>query len=146
MSGTRRGDRVLGGLMLAGAAWLWWAAGSLEGGFGDPVGPAAFPRLIAAPTALCALVLLLRPGADAAWLHGRQTALQLAAVAALLVYPAAVEPLGFPAATALGAAALALTMGAGPGRALLVGAAAGPGLQAVFAGLLGLALPAWPDL
>ena len=130
--------------MLLGAAWMWWAAGSLQGGFGDPVGPTAFPRLIAAPTGLCALVLMLRPGPDAVWLRGRQTGLQLAALAALLLYPAVVEPLGFPLATALGSAALALAMGAGPGRAAAVGAVAGAGLQAVFAGLLGLSLPALP--
>ena len=143
---TRRGDRALGAVALAGSAWLWWEAGTLDGGFGDPVGPAAFPRLVAVPTGLLALLVLLRPDADARWWHGRQTLLQLAALAALLLYPAALEPLGFPLATALGAAALALVMGAGPARALAVGVVAGPGLQLVFSGLLGLPLPAWPGL
>ena len=143
---TRRGDRALGAVMLAGSAWFWWAAGRIEVGFGDPIGPAAFPRLVAVPTALCAAILLLRPEPDERWLHGRQSALQAAALAVLCLYPLAIEPLGFPMATALGSAALAVTLGAGALAALAVGALAGPVLFAVFDAALGLPLPAWPAL
>ena len=143
---SRRGDRILGALALAASAWLWWAAGGLEASFGDPIGPAAFPRLIAVPTALCAALLLLRPGPDERWWHGRQSLRQLAALGALLLYPPAIEPLGFPLATALGAFALALALGARVGRAALLGALAGPCLFALFDTALGLPLPGWPRL
>ena len=143
---TRTGDRALGALVLAGSAWFWWAAGALDHGFGDPVGPTAFPRLVAVPTGLCALVILLRPDPDEAWWHGRQSLMQMGALVVLCLYPLAIEPLGFVVSTALGAAALALALGAGPGRAAVIGAFAGPGLFLVFDALLGLPLPLWPAL
>ena len=141
---TRRGDRMLGAAMLVASAWFWWIAGSLDGGFGDPVGPAAFPRLVAVPTGLCALFLLLRPDPDARWLHGRQTGAQLLALVVLALYPAAIEPLGFPLASTLGAGALAMILGARSGPAAIVGVASGLGLYAVFDPLLGLPLPGLP--
>ena len=143
---TRRGDRAAGALVLLLSAAYWWEAGRLEGGFGDPLGPAAFPRLIAVPTAALALFLILRPDPDALWWHGRQTAAQLAALASLLAVPLLVEPLGFPITATLAGGALAVVLGAGPLAALLTGLAVGVGLFVVFDSVLGLPLPGWPDV
>ena len=143
--GTRRGDRAAGAVVLLVSAAYWWEAGRLASGFGDPLGPAAFPRLIAVPTGLLALFLILRPDPDARWWHGRQSVAQLLALAALLAVPILIEPLGFPLTATIAAAALAVLFGAGPLAALLTGLAVGFGLFAAFDALLGLPLPGWPD-
>ncbi len=143
---TRRGDRATGAVVLVLSVLYWRAAGDIGGGFGDPVGPAAFPRLIAVPTGLLALFLLVRPDPDERWWHGRQTGAQAAAVASLLAVPLLIEVLGFPITASLGAGALALVLGARPVPALLAGALVGFGLFVAFDTLLGLPLPGWPDL
>ena len=143
-SGGRVGDRLAGAVVLVAASWYWWEAGSLEVAFGDPVGPSAFPRLIAVPTVLFALALILRPDPDAGWWHGRQTLLQIAALAVLALFPPLIEPLGFPLASALGAGALAAILGAGPVAAIVTGVLTGPGLFVAFDTALGLPLPLWP--
>ena len=143
---TRRGDRAAGAVVLAVSVAYWWAASDLGGGFGDPVGPAAFPRLIAVPTGALALFLLVRPDPDARWWHGRQSAAQMAALAALLAVPVLIEPLGFPITATLAGAALAIVLGAGPVAALLTGLAVGVGLFVAFDTVLGLPLPALPDI
>jgi putative tricarboxylic transport membrane protein len=141
---TRVSDRVAGAVFLALAAWIWWKAGSFRLAFGDPVGPSAFPRLVAAPMAFCALVLLVAPDAEPDWPRGGALLRQGAALATLLAYPALLAPLGFPLATAAAVAALARTLGAGWGAGLAAGAAMGLGLWALFDPLLGLPLPLLP--
>ena len=144
--GTRLGDRAAGAVVLVVSAAYWWAAADLSGGFGDPVGPAAFPRLIALPTGALALLLILRPDPDARWWHGRQTAAQVAALAALVAVPVLVEPLGFPVTATIAGAGLAVVLGAGPVAALLTGVAVGVGLFVAFDTVLGLPLPGWPGI
>ena len=141
---TRRGDRAAGAVVLLLSAAYWWEAGNLASGFGDPLGPAAFPRLIAVPTGLLALFLILRPDPDARWWHDRQSVAQMLSLAALLAVPILIEPLGFPVTATIGAGALALLFGAGPLAALVTGLAVGFGLFLVFDALLGLPLPGWP--
>ena len=110
------------------------------------MGPAAFPRLIAVPTGLLALFLLIRPDPDERWWHGRQTGAQAAALASLLAVPFLVEALGFPLTASLAAAALALVFGARPVLALATGIVVGFGLFVVFDAVLGLPLPGWPSV
>jgi putative tricarboxylic transport membrane protein len=141
---TRVSDRLAGAAFAALAGWIWWKAGEFQLAFGDPVGPSAFPRLVAAPMALCALALIVAPDAEPAWPRGRALARQGAALAALLAYPALLAPLGFPLATAAAVAALGRTLGADWLRAAGAGVVAGVGLWAVFDRLLGLPLPALP--
>ena len=143
---TRRGDRAAGAVVLVLSVLYWRAAGSIGGGFGDPVGPAAFPRLIAVPTGLLALFLLVRPDPDERWWHGRQSIAQAAALASLLAVPLLIEALGFPVTASLGGAALALVLGARPVAALVTGLVVGFGLYLAFDAVLGLPLPGWPDL
>jgi putative tricarboxylic transport membrane protein len=141
---VRLSDRIAGAGFLALAIWIWAAAGSFQQSFGDPVGPAAFPRLVAAPMALCALVMIAAPDLEPVWPRGRALMRQGGALAALLLYPALLVPLGFPLATLAAVAALARTLGAGWGRGAAAGAAMGVGLWLVFDAGLGLPLPLLP--
>lgn len=137
-------DRIAGAVILALAAWYWWVAEGFSESFGDPVGPAAFPQMVAVPTAAFALFLILRPDPDPVWIHVPGVWRQLATVATLFAYPYLIEPLGFPAATFLAGAALSRVLGAGWLAAALTGAALGPGLYILFDPLLGLPLPLLP--
>lgn len=141
---TRRGDRIAGAVVLVLSVLYWRAAGGIGGGFGDPVGPAAFPRLIAVPTGALALFLMIRPDPDERWWHGRQSGAQAAALASLLAVPFLIEALGFPITASLGGGALALVLGARALAALVTGLMVGFGLYLAFDTLLGLPLPGWP--
>ena len=143
---TRRGDRAAGAVVLVLSVLYWRAAGDLGGAFGDPIGPAAFPRLIAVPTGALALFLLVRPDPDERWWHGRQSGAQAAALASLIAVPLLIEALGFPVTASLGGAALALVLGARPLLALATGLVVGFGLYLAFDTVLGLPLPGWPDV
>jgi putative tricarboxylic transport membrane protein len=143
---TRRlTDRVAGAFLLALAIAYGLGASNFQVGFGDPVGPAAFPRLIAAPLALFALVLILRPDPDPVW-KASAGLRQVLTVAVLLVYPLLIETLGFPLSTAIGGALLARLLGAAWGAAALLGLALGFGLFVIFDSLLGLPLPFGPGV
>ena len=141
---TRVSDRIAGAVFAALALWIWWKAGTFRIAFGDPVGPSAFPRLVALPMGLCALALLIAPDAEPRWPRGAALARQGAALAALAAYPALLVPLGFPIATAAAVAALARTLGAGWAQGVAAGAAMGAGLWVLFDPLLGLPLPLAP--
>jgi len=93
-------DRVLGGLLILVAAAAAWHAQTLVVPFAaDPVGPRVFPTIVAAVLALSGIALMVRPGhvviEFGAWSRA------VAIVAASLLYPLLLQPLGFVPATAL---------------------------------------------
>lgn len=138
-------DRIAGAILLVLAIAYGLGASNFQVSFGDPVGPAAFPRLLAVPMALFALALLIRPDPDPVW-KAAAGVRQLLTVAVLFAYPFVIEPLGFPLSTGIGAALLARVLGAPWGPAAALGLALGFGLFALFDMLLGLPLPFGPDL
>ena len=142
----RLSDRVAGAIILALAVWYYWVSTGFRESFGDPVGPAAFPQMVAVPTGLFALFLILRPDPDPSWLHRPGIWRQLGALATLLAYPPLILPLGFPAATFLGVVVLARIIGAGWLAAVVTGLLVGPGLYVIFDPLLGLPLPLRPEM
>jgi putative tricarboxylic transport membrane protein len=136
-------DRLLGLALLAVAAGAVFQAWALEVPFAaDPVGPRAFPVVVAAVLAACAVLLLVTPGPPwpraERWLPGPIVVAVMAAYALLLV------PLGFIPATVLLAAAIALAFGARPVQAALTGAVTAPALWLLLDGLLDLPLPRGP--
>jgi putative tricarboxylic transport membrane protein len=136
-------DRVLGGLLILLAAGAAWHAQTLVVPFAaDPVGPRAFPTIVAAVLGLSGLALMIRPGPVTtefgAW--PRAVAIALAS----LVYPLLLQPLGFVPATALLCFVCALAFRARP-----VGAAVSAVITAVaffvlLDRLLDLPLPRGP--
>lgn len=140
----RLSDRIAGAGFAVLAAWIWVTAGTIRHGFGDPVGPTVFPRVVAAPMLLCALVMLFAPDPEPVWPRGATALRQAAAAATLFAYAGLLVPLGFPLATTAAVAALGRLFGASWGKGLAAGAAMGLGLWAVFDAGLGLPLPFAP--
>jgi putative tricarboxylic transport membrane protein len=137
-------DRILGLLILALTICYGWTAGSYEASFGDPLGPAAFPQMLAIPAALLSLFLVLRPDPDPGWATGLPAMRQIATVGVLIAYAFLLEELGFVLATAFGASVTGRLLGAGWQKSVASGVAMAVGLFVVFDMLLGLPLPLYP--
>lgn len=139
-------DRITGVIILALSIWYGWTAGDYEASFGDPLGPAAFPRLLAVPAALLSLCLILFPGPAPEWSRGRALARQLAALAVLIAYALFLENLGFLLATFLAVMLIGRLLGAAWPRAGISALVMAPLLFLLFDKLLGLPLPIYPSL
>ena len=139
-------DRIAGLIFLALSIWYGLTAGNYEASFGDPLGPAAFPQMLAVPAALFSLYLILRPDPDPEWVGGAPALRQIATLAVLIAYAYLLEDLGFMLATALGVALLGRLLGAGWIKSTAAGVAMSLSLFVVFDNLLGLPLPFYPGL
>ncbi|SMF73809.1 putative tricarboxylic transport membrane protein [Tistlia consotensis] len=138
-------DRVLGGFCLALAAFFLWRTTKIETSFiTDPLGPKAFPVIIAGVLGLAGLYVLARPDARPDWPGaGRLVEIALA-VGVMVAYALLLPSLGFVAATALGAGYLCWRLGAGPLEAPLAGLVISLGIYAIFHLVLGLSLARGP--
>lgn len=134
-------DRLSGLVFFLLAAGYVWLSAGYTAGFGDPLGPAIFPRVIGIPAVLLSLSLLIWPRHDAEWAGLAGLLRQAAAIAILLGYALLLEPLGFVPATFAACLGLGLLMGAPPFRGLLLAGLAAPGLYLLFDRLMGLPLP-----
>lgn len=141
---SRISDRIAGAILFALAVGYWWQAGTYTVSFGDPSGPSLFPRVVAVPFALLALMLLIRPDPDPTWFKWPAAARQFGALAVLFGYPLAIEPLGFPIATFAASLPLSLILGGTWLQATLTALALAVGLYFLFDGLFGLPLPPGP--
>jgi putative tricarboxylic transport membrane protein len=136
-------DRLLGLALLALGAGIAWHAQSLEVAFAaDPIGPRAFPTLVAAVIGGCGLFVALRP--NALWEPAEQVVPGLAATAAMAAYALLLVPLGFIPATFLLCIVIALAFSARPLQAVLSAAVTAPGLWLLLDRLLDLPLPRGP--
>lgn len=133
-------DRLLGLALILLAAGVAWEMLRLDVPFAaDPVGPRAFPVVVAAALAACGLVLLVQPGAP--WPRAERRAPGPLVVLAMAAYAVLLAPLGFVPSTFLLAAAVALAFGARPVQAVVTGAVTAPVLWLLLDGLLDLPLP-----
>lgn len=139
-------DRVVGAFFFLTAIVMWIAAGGVVVGFGDQVGPSLFPRMVAVPMGLFALYLIVKPDADPSWPSFGRFGRQAALIAALLVYPLLLEPLGFPLATFLATTVVGRVMGAAWRPSAISAAIVAVGLYVLFDLFLGLPLPVVPTL
>lgn len=134
-------DRLAGiCFFLLAAGYVWLSAG-YTAGFGDPLGPAIFPRVIGIPATLLGLSLMIWPRHNAIWVGPAGLLRQAAALGLLLGYALLLEPVGFVPSTFAAVLGLGLLMGAPPVRGLLTAGIAAPGLYILFDRLMGLPLP-----
>lgn len=135
--------RLLGlGLVLvaAGTAWqmLW-----LEVPFAaDPIGPRAFPVVVAAVLAACGIAILAQPGLP--WPPAERALPGPLVVLAMAGYALLLTTLGFIPATFMLAACVALGFGASAVQAAAAAAAIAPALWLLLDRLLDLPLPRGP--
>ncbi|MBS0304887.1 MAG: tripartite tricarboxylate transporter TctB family protein [Proteobacteria bacterium] len=135
-------DRILGGACVVVAAGMAWAAQGYVAEFSyEPVGPRAFPMLLAALMALGGLWLLFKPGRNDRWLHQVPIGAVAIAVLAVLAYALLFQTLGFTLATALMAVPVGMAFGGSWLKSLGGGVALGVLLYLGFDKLLDVVLP-----
>lgn len=135
-------DRIFAVVWLAFCAAVAWLAWRIEAPFSyEPIGPRAFPLLLAGVMAASAAWLLVKPDREPDWPRGSARAKAIGMLAAFLAYAFLFEWLGFPLATALATVGIGrlfdgkwMAVGAG-------GAALGIGLWFFFDKLLDVTLP-----
>lgn len=134
-------DRIAGVLLTVIALAYVVTAGSYEVGFGDPLGPTTFPKIIGIPAVLLAASLVPWPGPRAEWASWPQGRNQVIAVVTLLGYALLLERVGFVASTFLLLAVMAVLMGARTWQAIGLGAVGSPLMFVAFDRGLDLPLP-----
>ena len=143
-------DRILGALcVLLAGAMAWAARGYVAEISYEPVGPRAFPTLLAGVLGLAGAWLALRPSraaapaqADAPRTPHSGLGLPLAlTVGAMLTYALLFQWLGFVLATALMALPVGRSFGGRPLPLLATGLVLGLGLYFVFDKLFDVVLP-----
>lgn len=135
------GDRSLGviGIILS-AVYVYAALDIHESFIQDPLGPKAFPILIASLFAIASLFMLLKPKNSPEWPELNKL-IELAFAAALLfAYSFMLPILGFSLASAITAGYLSWRLGAEPHKAVIAGIVIAGGLYILFRLVLGLSL------
>ena len=136
-------DRITGVLLLALAIAFGLHARSFKTNFlTDPLGPQAWPIMLAVLLGLFSLYLIFRPEAEAVWPKPVVLFRQAVLVGGLIVYALLLEPLGFILATVLVMAFMASLLGARWWQAGVTGVVSSVALYVLFNTLLGLPLPA----
>ncbi len=136
-------DRALGAVLVLAGAGVGWHAQSLEVAFAaDPIGPKAFPTLVALAMAVCGAVLMVAPATR--WEKAERVLPGIAATVAMFVYGLALPEIGFIPATFALCVVIALAFGATPLRAAASGAVTAPALWLLLDRLLDLPLPRGP--
>jgi putative tricarboxylic transport membrane protein len=135
-------DRIFAVLLLvvlAGAAWVGWR---IEETFSyEPIGPRAYPLLLCALMAACAVWLLIKPDPAAQLPRGPLRILVGLLLAALLAWSLLFAVLGFIASTALASAAIARLFGAAWVKCVAFGVVSSVALYLFFDKLLEVTLP-----
>lgn len=138
-------DRIFAAVWLALTAAYAFAARDYVAQYSyEPIGPRAFPLLLAAISAACSAWLLVRPARFAETLHGLPAGGLPKAVVlslALLGYGIVFEWLGFPLATLLVTLAIGRLFGGKWVTLLVAGAGLGVGLYVLFDRMLDVTIP-----
>ncbi len=135
-------DRLLGAVCVVAAAGMAWAAQDYAPAISyEPVGPRAFPRLLAGLMGLCGAWLVLKPTmAGGAFRLRAMKPIGLCALT-VLVYALLFQLLGFTLATTLMAVPVGMAFGGGFVQSLLGGLGLGLGMYLLFDKLLDVVLP-----
>ncbi|MDW3224559.1 MAG: tripartite tricarboxylate transporter TctB family protein [Paracoccaceae bacterium] len=138
-------DRIFGLVTLFVALAYIASATQIQTSFlSDPVGPKAFPMLIGAVAAICALVMIFKPDPDPDWPAARTWGGLAIAVIVLICYAYALKPLGFVIPTIFAAGILSYQISPRPLPAIASGIGLSVGLFILFKFALGLGLVAFP--
>ena len=142
---TGRSDRALGLVGLVLASLMVWRATLIQESFiQDPLGPKAFPFVIAAVIALASLAIIVKPDAEAQWPPLAKLLEIGFAVAVMVLYAQMLPVAGFVVATAVAGAYLSWRLDATPLRATIAGILISVGIYLIFHLVLGLNLARGP--
>ena len=135
-------DRILGAACVVVAAGMAWAAQDYAAPISyEPVGPRAFPLLLAGLLGICGSWLVLRPSGHGSGLGLASLRTLGLTAAAVFAYALLFEQLGFTLATTLMALPVGLAFGGSWKQALAGGAGLGLVLYLMFDKLLDVVLP-----
>lgn len=135
-------DRILGAACVALAiAMAWFAQGYAPAFSYEPVGPRAFPRLLAGLMAIAGAWLVIKPTVVENPFQGGAFKLIGLSVATVFCYALFFQVLGFTLSTALMAVPVGMAFGGSWKQALLGGAGLGVGLFLLFDKALDVVLP-----
>jgi putative tricarboxylic transport membrane protein len=135
-------DRILGAVCVVAAAGMAWAAQGYAAEISyEPVGPRAFPLLLAGLLALSGAWLVIRPAPGGDALDWAKVKLLAPAAAAMVVYALLFETLGFTVATTVMAVPVGMVFRGNWKQSLAGGAGLGIGLYLLFDKLLDVVLP-----
>jgi len=138
-------DRLTGLFIILVALAFFAGATQLEAPFfADPLGPKAFPMMIASVALIAGMVMVLRPDEPPEWPELATIARLILATIILVFYAYSLKPLGFLLSTAAAAAALSYQINPNAMRSMLTGLALSIGLFFIFKFALGLSLFAFP--
>jgi putative tricarboxylic transport membrane protein len=133
---------MLGIALIGLAAFIAVQAMQLKTTFSyEPVGPKAFPIVLAIVLALLSLVMVFRPGPNGEWPHKALALRLLLVLALLLAYAVLFTQLGFIVSSLLTVTALARLFGASWVKALMTGALMSVVGYFLFTTALGISLP-----
>ena len=135
-------DRILGAACVVASAGMAWAAQGYAAAISyEPVGPRAFPLLLAALMAVAGVWLVIRPTQRGAAITLANLKLIGLAALAVFAYALLFEWLGFTLATALMAVPVGMAFGGSWKASLAGGAGLGLVLFFLFDKLLDVVLP-----
>jgi len=138
-------DRLTGLFIILVALAFFAGATQLEAPFfADPLGPKAFPMMIASVALIAGMVMVMRPDEPPEWPELATIARLILATIILVFYAYSLKPLGFLLSTAAAAAALSYQINPNAMRSILTGLALSIGLFFIFKFALGLSLFAFP--
>jgi putative tricarboxylic transport membrane protein len=138
-------DRIFGifGLLFAGL--VVWATGRIEESFiQDPLGPKAFPLVIAALVALSSVVMLVKPDRNPAWPNTRKWLEMAITVGVMVAYAIVLPELGFVLTSAVLAGFMVQRLGGTLLQSVVGGTVMSVGIFVVFTYALGLSLARGP--
>jgi putative tricarboxylic transport membrane protein len=135
-------DRILGAVCVVASAGMAWAAQGYAAAISyEPVGPRAFPLLLAALMAIAGAWLVVRPTQRGGAIGLTHLKLIGGAALAVFVYALLFETLGFTLATALMAVPVGMAFGGSWKQSLAGGVGLGVVLFFLFDKLLDVVLP-----
>ncbi len=138
-------DRLTGLFIIVVALAFFAGATQLEAPFfADPLGPKAFPMMIASVALIAGMVMVMRPDEPPEWPEFATIVRLILATIILVFYAYSLKPLGFLLSTAAAAAALSYQINPNAMRSILTGLALSIGLFFIFKFALGLSLFAFP--
>ncbi len=138
----RLSDRIAGVLLLIFASWYGLTARSFNVNFiADPVGPKAFPFILAVFMGLSSLYLIFKPDEGPTWPPFSVWLRIILVVISFVAYAYMLVPLGFILATTLELASLSLIFRGPPLRSLMAALLFSLVMYALFAFGLELGLP-----
>jgi len=138
-------DRITGLIVVVLALAYFAGATQLqEPFFSDPLGPKAFPMMIASVAVICGLVMIMKPDQEPKW-PGLTTFMHIGfAVVALVFYAYTLKPLGFLVSTAIAGTAVSYLIEARAKNAVVTGVLFSGALFLIFKFIFGLSLFAFP--